>query len=120
MKKKAKYQYTYSIYPYRIAKKQYEKYIFKLIKDRKIKIKLFEKEKDLDIYTYFTTKTKEYVFPSFEYTREEKRKLEKKEPKQKAKQMAKENCIVFEYQIGNDVQGKIGKQDGIFFKIEKI
>ena len=48
-----KYQYTYFLYPYSIEETKYEKYILKLLKDKKSTLKIFEKEKDLDIYNYF-------------------------------------------------------------------
>ena len=47
-----KYQYTYFVYPYSIEEAKYEKYILKLLKDKKSTLKIFEKEKDLDIYNY--------------------------------------------------------------------
>ena len=41
-----KYQYTYFIYPYIIEETKYDKYILKLLKDKKCSYKIFEKEKD--------------------------------------------------------------------------
>ena len=49
MELKTKYQYTYFTYPYIIEEDKYEKYLLKLLKDKKIKIKLFEKERDLEM-----------------------------------------------------------------------
>ena len=48
-----KYQYTYFIHPYIVEENKYDKYILKLLKDRKCSLKMFEKEKDLDIYNSF-------------------------------------------------------------------
>ena len=41
-----KYQYTYFIHPYIIDENKYDKYIYKLLKDKKCSYKIFEKEKD--------------------------------------------------------------------------
>ena len=41
-----KYQYTYFIHPYIIDETKYDKYILKLLKDKKCTYKTFEKEKD--------------------------------------------------------------------------
>jgi len=48
-----KYQYTYFLYPYIIESEKYEKYLLRLLKDKKVTLRIFEKEKDLDIYNYF-------------------------------------------------------------------
>ena len=115
MEIKVKYQYSYFIYPYTIAKEKYEKYINGLINNKKCKIKIFEKEKDIGIYTYFNSEIRKKYFQTFEITREEKRN--KNEIINKVK---KHNCIVFEYFIGNNVQGKVGEENGIFFEIPKV
>ena len=67
MELKTKYQYTYFIYPYTIDEKKYDKYILKLLKNKKCKFRIFEKEKDLDIYNHFLPNVREYLFPTFEY-----------------------------------------------------
>lgn len=61
-----KYQYTYFIHPYIIEESKYDKYIFKLLKDRRCSLKIFEKEKDLDIYNFFLPNVRSYLFPTFE------------------------------------------------------
>ena len=48
-----KYQYTYFIYPYLIGKCGYQKYMQKLLKNKKCKLRIFEKEKDMHLYQYF-------------------------------------------------------------------
>ena len=70
-----KYQYTYFIHPYIIDESKYKKYILKLLKDKKCSYKIFEKEKDLDIYDFFLPNIRKYMFPSFEYSGDELRDL---------------------------------------------
>ena len=50
MELKTKYQYTYFIYPYVIKESRYQKYLQKLLKDSNCKLRIFRKDKDLDIY----------------------------------------------------------------------
>ena len=54
MELKTKYQYTYFIYPYAIKESKYTKYLLKLLKDKNCKLRIFRKEKDLNIYSYFS------------------------------------------------------------------
>ena len=61
-----KYQYTYFIYPYTIEESKFNKYLLKLLKDKKCEYKFFEKEKDLDIYNFFLPTIRSYLFPTFE------------------------------------------------------
>lgn len=120
MELKSKYQYTYFVYPYIVEETKYDKYINKLLKDKKCTLKIFEKEKDLDIYNHFTAKVRNYMFPTFEIRDENLRKLKEMKIEKKTKFLAEKDCTCFEYSIGNDVQGKIGNEGGIFFSIEKI
>ena len=120
MELKTKYQYTYFIYPYEIEEKQYEKYLLRLLSDSKCSLKIYEEEKDIDIYSYFLEDTRKYFFPSFYYDKQKIKKIERKTAKEKAKTLSKETCVTIEYNIGQNAQGKMGEQDGIFFKIEKI
>lgn len=61
-----KYQYTYFIHPYIVDENKYDKYLLKLLKDKKCSYKIFEKEKDLDIYNFFLPSVRSYLFPTFE------------------------------------------------------
>ena len=69
MEQKIKYQYSYFIYPYLVEEKKYNKYLLKLLKDKKCELKIFEKEKDLNLYTYFLPNIREKLFWSFGRTR---------------------------------------------------
>ena len=120
MEIKVKYQYTYFTYPYTIEPKQYEQYINRLLKDDKCKIKVFEKERDVNIYTYFQEEIRKKIFSSFELTKDEKESIEKRKIKEIKKIVQNQFCTILEYNLGNDVQGKVGEQNGIFFKIPKM
>ena len=120
MELKTKYQYSYFIYPYVIDEKKYDKYMLKLLKDKHCNLKMFEKEKDLNIYTYFLPKVRNYLFWSFAYDSEHKNKLEKLDVQMKSVLISKYPCTVFEYTLGKEVQAKIGEQNGIFFSIAKM
>lgn len=120
MELKTKYQYTYFIYPYVIKESKYNKYLLKLLKDKKCNLKFFEKEKDLDIYSYFLPTVRSYMFPTFEFNAVKKRRFEELDVDMKAAILKKHSCVMFEYDVGDSIQGKAGEKYGIFFKIEKI
>ncbi len=120
MELKSKYQYTYFIYPYIIKENKYEKYILKLLKDKKCKVRFFEKEKDYEIYSYFLPTIKEFMFQGFEFSNQKVRKFEDFTKEMQVSILAKYPCTIFDYNLGEDVQGKAGEQNGIFFKIQKI
>ena len=54
MELKTKYQYTYFIYPYVIKENKFTKYLLKLLKDKNCELKMFKKENDLSLYSYFS------------------------------------------------------------------
>ena len=72
---KTKYQYTYFIHPYIVDKNKYDKYILRLFKDKRCKFKIFEKEKDMNIYNHFIPHFRNYVFPTFELRGEKLREF---------------------------------------------
>ena len=120
MELKTKYQYTNFIYPYVIDENKYDKYILRLLKDKNCKLKLFEKEKDLDIYNFFLPHIRNYLFPTFEFRNEILREFNSLSNDAKSKIISKHNMTCFEYYLDENVQGKIGEGDGIFFDIGKI
>lgn len=120
MELKTKYQYTYFIYPYIINENKYDKYILKLLNNKNISIKFFEKEKDLDIYSYFLPTIKDFMFQGFEFNKEKIRKFEEFNKDMQTIILSKYPCTMFEYNLGKEIQGKAGEEDGIFFKIQKI
>jgi len=118
---KTKYQYTYFIYPYIVEKSRYDKYILKLFKDKRCSLKIFEKEKDMNIYTHFLPHFRNYIFPTFEFRDEKLRQFNALKPELQSKIIANQTCSCFTYNLAEKVKGKVDTQDnGIFFNIEKI
>ena len=115
-----KYQYTYFIHPYIIDETKYDKYILKLLKDKKCTYKTFEKEKDLDIYNFFLPNIRSFLFPSFELRGEKLREFNSYKIEDKKKKISKDTAAYFTYNFADDIQGKVGTENGIFFKIEEI
>ena len=120
MELKTKYQYTYFIHPYIVDERKYDKYILKLLKNKKCKLRIFEKEKDLEIYNYFLPNVREYLFPTFEYRDEILKDFLCLSKEKKSKILAKQKVSCFSYEIDKSIQGKVGCENGIFFNIEKI
>ena len=120
MELKTRYQYSYFIHPYIIEQDKYTNYMYKLLKDKNCKLRIFEKEKDLSIYTYFLPNVRNYMFNTFNSNSESKNAFEQLDLKVQASILTKNPCTVFEYDLGGDVQGKIGEENGIFFEISKI
>ena len=120
MELKIKYQYTYFIYPYTVKEQNFQKYILGLLKNKKCRIRFFEKEKDLDIYNFFLPKMKQYMFRTFDFSKEKIKKFNEFDLKMKSNILAKYPCTIFEYDLGKDIQGKAGDEAGIFFKLQKI
>ncbi|HIT70925.1 MAG TPA: hypothetical protein IAD08_03310 [Candidatus Scatovivens faecipullorum] len=115
-----KYQYTYFIHPYIIDENKYDKYIYKLLKDKKCSYKIFEKEKDLDIYNFFLPNIRSFMFPSFELRGEKFKNFNSLDIEKKKNKIVKRNVACFTYNLASDIQGKVGTENGIFFKIEGI
>ena len=119
MELKTNYQYTYFVHPFVIGEGKYQKYILNLIKDDRFKLRVFEKNKDIDLYNYFSPKTREYLFSSFSHTGQKLEKLEELPEETKSAILSKIPCTIFEYKLKEDIQGK-ATEKGIFFKVRKI
>jgi len=115
-----KYQYTYFIYPYVIDSKKYNKYMLKLLKNKRCKLRIFEKEKDMHLYNYFLPEIKENIFWSFGLTKEGIRSFNQSDMTLQANLLSKQECNIFQYQLEKDLQGKVGQANGIFFTINEI
>lgn len=120
MELKTNYSYSYFIYPYIIKENKYKKYILKLVNDKKCNIKFFNIQKDVEIYNFFLPKIKEYMFSTFAIMGRDLRNFNMLNPKLQANILASYPCVMFEYDLGKDIQAKAGEEDGIFFKIQKI
>ena len=53
MELKTRYQYTNFIHTFVINKGSYSRYMMKLLKDERFELRIFQKEKDLELYTYY-------------------------------------------------------------------
>jgi len=114
-----KYQYTYFLYPYIVESEKYEKYILRLLKDKKITLRIFGKEKDLDIYNYFSPNIRENLFPTFELRDNRLKQFNELSNEKKAKILSKHGCVCFEYMLDEIVEGN-EKENGVIFNIPKI
>jgi len=121
MEHKIKYQYSYFIYPFVIEEQKYDRYLLKLVKNKNCRLRFFQKEKELNIYTHFLPKIREYLFWSFGLTKQKIKKFETLDKTVQAGILAKNPCNIFQYDIRDNIQGKIGQEGtGIFFDIRKI
>lgn len=121
MELRTRYQYTNFIHTFMIKENRYSKYILNLLKDSKFKLRIFQKDKDLEIYTYFLPKIREFLFGTFEL--EDKQKLSKFNDlpiETQAAVLAKYPSVTFEYDLKQDIQGKTVDENSIFFKIQKV
>lgn len=120
MELKTNYQYTYFIHPFIIKENRYQKYILKMLKDKRYNLKIFQKEKDLKMYQYFLPKTREFLFSSFSFGNTKLKKLEELPIETQSAILSKYECNIFEYTLKKDIQGKIDEKKGIFFNVQKI
>ena len=121
MELKTRYQYTYFIHTFTVKESKYSKYILRLLRDHRFTLRIFSKDKDLEIYTHFLPKIKEFLFKTFEL--DDKTKLAKFEElpiETRAAVLSKYPSVTFEYDLEEDIQGKTLDENSIFFKIEKI
>ncbi len=115
-----KYQYTYFIYPYIIDEKQYKKYLQDLLRNKKCKLRIFDKQKDIHLYTYFLPNIRDYMFWSFETSNIGLKNFNKLDSTVKSTLLAEHDCNIFNYEIKENLQGKVDVDSGIFFEISEI
>lgn len=120
MELRTNYQYTYFIYPFAISEEKYEKYVKNLLKNKKYQIKFFDSFKDVELYKYFVPNVKAKMFQDFSFNTEKISKFERLSFSQKVKILKEQKCLIFEYILDEQMQGKIEEKDGIFFNIPKI
>ena len=121
MELKTKCQYTYFIDTFVIKEKKYDKYVLKLLKDPRFRLRIFDKYKDLELYSHFIPKMREFLFGTFELSDKQKYKKFKQLPLEtRAAILAKYNSVTFEYDLNQDIQGKMLDENSIFFNIRKI
>lgn len=120
MELKTKYQYTYFLHPFMVKENKYLKYILKLLKNPNCTFKIFQKEKDAGVYTYFVPKIRNYMFSTFTFNKANIKEFEELSVDTKAAVLAKMPCVIFEYAFPKDIQGKTKEEEGIFFTIQKM
>lgn len=120
MELKTKYQYTHFLHLFMVKENRYIRYILKLLKNPNCKLKIFQKEKDIGIYTYFLPKIRNYMFSTFTFNNAKIKKFEELNVDTKAAILAKMPCVMFEYTFPKDIQGKMEGKEGIFFTIQNI
>ena len=121
MELKTRYQYTYFIHTFTMKENKYTKYILKLLRDQRFKLRIFQKEKDLEIYTHFLPRIKDFLFKTFELEdRNKKTKFDELPIETRAAVLSRYPSVTFDYELGQDIQGKTVDENSIFFKIQKI
>ena len=120
MELKTRYQYTYFIHTYLINQSKYSKYLCKLLKDKRFELKIFQKDKDLELYTYFLPEIRNFMFKTFELNKMKLDKINELPIETRAAVLADYPSVTFEYDLKEDIQGKTIDENSIFFKIQKI
>ena len=121
MELKTRYQYTYFVHNFIINENKYSKYVLKLLKDPRFKLRVFKRDKDLEIYTHFLPKMRDFLFGTFELDdRTKQLKFNDLPIETRAAVLSKYPSITFEYELEQDIQGKTVDENSIFFKIQKI
>jgi len=120
-----KYQYTYFLYPYTVDINKYQKYLLKLLKNRKCKLKIFEKEKDLDIYNYFNTSIRNSFMPTFELRNSSLKEFQDLNEERQSRLLAEHPCTIFEYDISEyeddkKIDFRKREENSILFTLSKI
>lgn len=108
---KTKYQYTYFIHPYVIDEKNRENYLIKLLNDKNCDLKIFEKEKDLEIFTHFLPNIKKSIFETFSFDKKKARNFYNLDTEKKLKQIKNMECVNFKYSLEKNMQGKVLEED---------
>ena len=120
MELKMNYQYTYFVHPFVVKESKFQKYIQSLLRNKNFKLRVFQKSKDIELYNYFSPKTREMLFSGFAHSKSKLEKLEELPDDTKSAILSKYPCTIFEYKLEEDIQGKTAEDKGIFFKIQKI
>lgn len=121
MELKTRYQYTYFIHTFLVKENKYSRYILKLLRDPRFELRVFKKDKDLEIYTHFLPKMRDFLFRTFELEDRQKRaKFETLPMETRAALLCQYPSVTFEYNLEQDIQGKTVDENSIFFKIQKI
>ena len=99
MELKTRYQYTYFIHTFLINQNRYNKYIAKLMKDNRFNLRIFRKENDLELYSYFLPRMRSFLFKTFEFNREKINKIEVFPIKTQCTILSEYQSLTFEYNL---------------------
>ena len=120
MELKNRYQYTYFIHTFLINQNKYNKYIAKMLKDERFELRIFQKEKDLEMYTYFLPRIRNFLFKTFDLNKTKLDKMNELPFETKCAILSEYPCLTFEYNLKKDMQGKTVDENSIFFKLQKV
>lgn len=120
MEPKIRYEYSYFVYTFIINERRYTRYLSKLLRDKRFNLRIFEKQRDLDLYTHFLPKIRNFLFKTFELSKEALQELDVLPIDTRAALLAEYPSLTFEYNLERDIQGKTADENSIFFKIQKI
>lgn len=116
---KIKYQYSYFILPYIVNENKHTEYLRKLLKDNRINLKKYDKVKDLEVFSFFDENFLELFNYSENITNSIIEEGKKDNYSSLAKKLAEKELVVFDVDLSKNTQGKIGEEEGIFFRIDK-
>ena len=116
---KIKYQYSYFILPYIVNEEKYSEYLNKLLKDSRINLKKYDKIKNLDIFSFFNKNFLEFFDYAEDITDLELREERKNWTDSLGKKLSKKDLTIFDVDLSQNTQGKVGEEEGIFFRIDK-
>lgn len=120
MELKIREEYSYFIHTFIIKENKYVKYINKLLRDERFDLKIFNEEIDKDLYLHFLPKMRSFLFKGFDFDEEKLVKFKKLPLDTKAALLAEFPCITFEYNMEEEIQGKVETENDIFFKVHKV
>ena len=117
MENKVRYQYSYFIYPFTIN--NYKTYIYSLLKNKKIELKMFDLAKDVELYKYFLEPAKNYFFNTIQWKQEKRKMFENMDDRLRASILSKMGTCYFTHPLEKQIHGKIDN-GGLFFTIDQI
>ena len=120
MELKTNNQYSIFIYPFVVNEKNYNEYILKLLENDKCELKLWNKDEDISIYTYFKQNIREKVFWPFSYSKMKIQKLNDLDNEFKSKVLSQYEVTMFKYNLNNKIQGRIGEDNTSLFDVDNI
>ena len=120
MELKSNCQYTYFIHTFIINKSRYNKYIGNLLKDERFKLRIFDKNRDIDLYTYFLPRIRSFMFKTFELNKSKIEKLGEMPIETRSAILSEYPCLCFEYDLKKDIQGKTIDENSIFFRVQRV